>query len=67
MTTEDLMVHVSQDWALASNVQQRFIQGSGLGPVGDAEDLIRFLFNSMYEFSGGSQTDDATLAVLRVA
>jgi phosphoserine phosphatase RsbU/P len=29
MTTEDLMVDVSQDWALASNVQQRFMQGLG--------------------------------------
>jgi len=35
--------------------------------AGDAEDLVRFLFNSMDEFSSGCQTDDATLAVLRVA
>jgi sigma-B regulation protein RsbU (phosphoserine phosphatase) len=32
-----------------------------------AEDLVRFIFNSMDEFSEGCQTDDATLAVLRVA
>jgi phosphoserine phosphatase RsbU/P len=32
-----------------------------------AEDLVRFIFNSMDEFSVGCQTDDATLAVLRVA
>jgi phosphoserine phosphatase RsbU/P len=32
-----------------------------------AEDLVRFIFNSMDEFSRGCQTDDATLAVLRVA
>jgi phosphoserine phosphatase RsbU/P len=32
-----------------------------------AEDLVRFLFNSMDAFSRGCQTDDATLAVLRVA
>jgi phosphoserine phosphatase RsbU/P len=38
-------------------------------PLGaeDAKDLVRFIFNSMDEFSGGCQTDDATLAVLRVA
>ena len=35
--------------------------------AGDAEDLVRFLFNAMDEFSRGYQTDDATLAVLRVA
>jgi sigma-B regulation protein RsbU (phosphoserine phosphatase) len=35
--------------------------------AGDAEDLVRFLFHSMDEFSSGCQTDDATLAVLRVA
>jgi phosphoserine phosphatase RsbU/P len=33
----------------------------------DADDLVRFIFDSMDEFSGGCQTDDATLAVLRVA
>jgi sigma-B regulation protein RsbU (phosphoserine phosphatase) len=32
-----------------------------------AEDLVRLIFNSMDEFSVGCQTDDATLAVLRVA
>ncbi len=32
----------------------------------DAEDLVRLIFNSMDEFSRGCQTDDATLAVLRV-
>jgi sigma-B regulation protein RsbU (phosphoserine phosphatase) len=32
----------------------------------DAEDLVRSLFNSMDDFSGGCQTDDATVAVLRV-
>jgi sigma-B regulation protein RsbU (phosphoserine phosphatase) len=37
-----------------------------LGAEG-AKDLVRFLFNSMDEFSGGCQTDDATLAVLRMA
>ncbi len=35
--------------------------------AGDAEDLVRFLFNAMDEFSRGCQIDDATLAVLRVA
>jgi phosphoserine phosphatase RsbU/P len=29
MTTEDVVVDVSQDWALACNVQQRFMQGLG--------------------------------------
>jgi sigma-B regulation protein RsbU (phosphoserine phosphatase) len=32
----------------------------------DAEDLVRWIFNSMDGFSRGCQTDDATLAVLRV-
>jgi sigma-B regulation protein RsbU (phosphoserine phosphatase) len=31
-----------------------------------AEDLVQSIFNSMDEFSKGCQTDDATLAVLRV-
>jgi phosphoserine phosphatase RsbU/P len=31
-----------------------------------AEDLVQFIFNSMDCFSRGCQTDDATLAVLRV-
>jgi sigma-B regulation protein RsbU (phosphoserine phosphatase) len=31
-----------------------------------AEDLVRSSFNSMNEFSKGCQTDDATVAVLRV-
>jgi serine phosphatase RsbU (regulator of sigma subunit) len=31
-----------------------------------AEDLVQLIFNSMDDFSGGCQTDDATLAVLRV-
>jgi sigma-B regulation protein RsbU (phosphoserine phosphatase) len=32
----------------------------------DAEGLVRLIFNSMDDFSGRYQTDDATLAVLRV-
>jgi phosphoserine phosphatase RsbU/P len=32
-----------------------------------AEDLVQLIFNSMDYFSGGCQSDDATLAVLRVA
>lgn len=32
----------------------------------DAEQLVRSIFNSMDDFSRGCQTDDATLAVLRV-
>jgi sigma-B regulation protein RsbU (phosphoserine phosphatase) len=35
-------------------------------PSKDAEDLVQFIFNSMDCFSRGCQTDDATLAVLRV-
>jgi sigma-B regulation protein RsbU (phosphoserine phosphatase) len=31
-----------------------------------AEDMVRSIFNSMNEFSMGCQTDDATVAVLRV-
>ena len=33
---------------------------------GRAEDLVRLVFNSMDNFSNGHQTDDETLAVLRV-
>jgi phosphoserine phosphatase RsbU/P len=32
----------------------------------DAEDLVRSIFNSMDDFSGGCQSDDATVAILRV-
>ncbi len=32
----------------------------------DGEDLVRMIFRSMDDFSEGRQTDDATLAVLRV-
>ncbi len=32
----------------------------------NAEHLVRSIFNSMDDFSRGCQTDDATLAVLRV-
>ena len=32
-----------------------------------AEELVQLIFNSMDDFSKGCQTDDATLAVLRVA
>lgn len=32
----------------------------------NAEDLVRLIFNSMDDFSRGTQTDDATLAVWRV-
>src|ERR1039458_1025899 len=32
---------------------------------GVAQDLVRWLFNSMDDFSNGFQTDDATVAVLR--
>ena len=35
--------------------------------AGDAEGLVQFIFKSMDEFSRGCQTDDATLAVLRIA
>jgi len=34
--------------------------------LGNAEDLVRLIFNSVDDFSSGCQTDDATLAVLRV-
>jgi sigma-B regulation protein RsbU (phosphoserine phosphatase) len=32
----------------------------------DAEDLVRWIFNSLDDFSEGCQSDDATVAVLRV-
>jgi sigma-B regulation protein RsbU (phosphoserine phosphatase) len=32
----------------------------------DAEDLVRLIFHSMDDFSGGCQADDATVVVLRV-
>ena len=34
--------------------------------TGNAEHLVRSIFNSMDDFSRGCQTDDATLAILRV-
>jgi phosphoserine phosphatase RsbU/P len=33
----------------------------------NAEDLVKRILNSMDEFSNGQQTDDATLAVVRVS
>ena len=35
--------------------------------AGDADDLVKSIFNSMNEFSNGRQADDATLAVVRVS
>ena len=46
------LLKATADWAR---------QGSG-----NAEHLVRSIFNSMDDFSRGCQTDDATLAVLRV-
>ena len=34
--------------------------------VQGAEDLVRQIFHAMDDFSGGCQTDDATVAALRV-
>ena len=36
MTTDDVVVDVSQDWVLACEVQQRFMQG--LGRTSDSVD-----------------------------
>lgn len=33
---------------------------------GDADDIVRFIFESMDDFTGGRQRDDATVVVMRV-
>jgi sigma-B regulation protein RsbU (phosphoserine phosphatase) len=54
MTTEDMVVDVSQDWVLACDVQQRFMQG--LGRTSDAVDYsarcrqVRALGGDCYDF-----------------
>jgi len=54
MTTEDVVVDVSQDWVLACDVQRRFMQG--LGRTSDSVDYgarcrqVRALGGDCYEF-----------------
>jgi sigma-B regulation protein RsbU (phosphoserine phosphatase) len=54
MTTDDVVVDVSQDWVLACDVQQRFMQG--LGRISDSVDYsaccrqVRVLGGDCYEF-----------------
>ena len=54
MTAEDVVVDVSQDWVLACDVQQRFMQG--LGRTSDSVDYsahcrqVRALGGDCYEF-----------------
>jgi sigma-B regulation protein RsbU (phosphoserine phosphatase) len=54
MTTDDVVVDVSQDWVLASDVQQRFMQS--LGRTGDSVDYsarcrqVRALGGDCYDF-----------------
>jgi phosphoserine phosphatase RsbU/P len=54
MTTDDMVVDVSQDWVLACDVQQRFMQG--LGRTSDSVDYsahcrqVRALGGDCYEF-----------------
>ena len=53
MTTDDMVVDVSQDWVLACDVQQRFMQG--LGRTSDSVDYsarcrqVRALGGDCYE------------------
>jgi sigma-B regulation protein RsbU (phosphoserine phosphatase) len=54
MTTDDVVVDVSQDWVLACDVQRRFMQG--LGRTGDSVDYsarcrqVRALGGDCYDF-----------------
>ncbi|HEY6337674.1 MAG TPA: PP2C family protein-serine/threonine phosphatase [Candidatus Sulfotelmatobacter sp.] len=52
-----------EEWGVESLLKA----AADCGPKADnAEDLVRSIFNSLDDFSGGCQADDATLAVLRV-
>ena len=54
MTTDELVVDVSQDWVLACDVQRRFMQG--LGPTSESVDCggrcrqVRALGGDCYDF-----------------
>ena len=66
MTTDDVVVDVSQDWVLACNVQQRFMQS--LGRASDAVDYfaqcrqVRALGGDCYDFM--PLTDDRLALVV---
>jgi sigma-B regulation protein RsbU (phosphoserine phosphatase) len=66
MTTDELVVDVSQDWILACDVQQRFMQG--LGRKSDSVDLsarcrqVRALGGDCYDFM--PLTDDRVALVV---
>jgi sigma-B regulation protein RsbU (phosphoserine phosphatase) len=53
-----------QEWGVEGLVQAA-ATSAPQGPE-RAEDLVRSIFHAMDHFSGGRQTDDATIAVLRV-
>src|ERR1700738_3661695 len=66
MTTDDVVVDVSQDWVLACDVQQRFMQG--LGRTSDSVDYsaqcrqVRALGGDCYDFM--PLTDDRLALVV---
>ena len=66
MTTDDVVVDVSQDWVLACDVQQRFMQG--LGRINDSVDYsaqcrqVRALGGDCYDFM--TLTDDRLALVV---
>jgi sigma-B regulation protein RsbU (phosphoserine phosphatase) len=50
-----------EEWGL-----QSLLKATAASRVQHAEDVVRLIFDSMDDFSRGFQTDDATVAVLRV-
>lgn len=55
-----------EEWGVQGLLQAAITWRSRHNQDEDSESLVQFLFNSMDDFSEGHQTDDATLAVLRV-
>lgn len=53
-----------EEWGVQGLLQARAAWTPQCGQ--DADDLVRLIFDSMDDFSGGRQTDDATVVVLRV-
>ncbi|HZP04199.1 MAG TPA: PP2C family protein-serine/threonine phosphatase [Terracidiphilus sp.] len=55
-----------EEWGVQGLLQAANAWKAQCGESADSDHLVRFLFDSMDSFSEGSQTDDATVAVLRI-
>jgi sigma-B regulation protein RsbU (phosphoserine phosphatase) len=74
LETGDLLIAFTDGLTEATNQDgeewrvQGLLKAAAWGAQGsqDAGDLVNLIFNTMDDFSNGHQTDDATLAVVRV-